>query len=108
MAKMPPWYGEYHSLLVKNFNLPDNEYESDRLEADEFEEDVDEEEFDELLVDIPLSEGMDGSSLFRVGDLVRHKKFGDGTVALVEGNKLEVYFAAGVKRVMDAFVTRLG
>ena len=42
---------------------------------------------------------------YDVGDRVRHKKFGDGTVTLVEGNKLTIRFDAGSeKRVLDGFV----
>ena len=41
-----------------------------------------------------------------VGLRVFHQKFGYGTVAEIEGNKLEIDFeAAGRKRVMDSFVT---
>jgi len=108
MAKMPSWYDEYHSLLVKNFNLPDNEYESNDVIQYGFEQDIDEEEFNELLVDIPLNDKSDGQSPFNIGDAVRHLKFGDGTVFAVDGNKLEIEFpSVGNKRVMDAFVTLL-
>ena len=41
-----------------------------------------------------------------VGLRVFHQKFGYGTVAEIEGNKLEIEFEkAGHKRVMDSFVT---
>ena len=41
------------------------------------------------------------------GDRVFHQKFGYGRVTAVEGGKLEIAFdKAGVKRVMDSFVTR--
>ncbi|SJZ48298.1 UvrD-helicase domain-containing protein [Consotaella salsifontis] len=44
-------------------------------------------------------------SLFSVGDRVFHLKFGNGTVAAVEGNKLTVDFdKAGQKRVLESFV----
>ncbi|WP_432757277.1 ATP-dependent helicase [Consotaella aegiceratis] len=44
-------------------------------------------------------------SKFSVGDRVFHLKFGNGTVAGVEGNKLTVDFdKAGQKRVLDGFV----
>ena len=47
----------------------------------------------------------DGPPAFDVGDRVRHRKFGDGTVTLVEGNKLTIRFDAGSeKRVLDGFV----
>jgi len=37
---------------------------------------------------------------------VFHQKFGYGTIAEIEGNKLEIDFElAGRKRVMDSFVT---
>ena len=40
-----------------------------------------------------------------VGARVFHEKFGPGTVAAQEGNKLEIDFdAAGRKRVIDSFV----
>jgi len=42
-----------------------------------------------------------------VGDRVFHEKFGQGTIAAQEGNKLEIDFdAAGRKRVIDSFVRR--
>jgi DNA helicase-2/ATP-dependent DNA helicase PcrA len=41
----------------------------------------------------------------RIGDRVIHEKFGEGTIATQEGNKLEIDFeAAGRKRVLDSFV----
>ncbi|MBC2670342.1 ATP-dependent helicase [Novosphingobium piscinae] len=43
-----------------------------------------------------------------VGDRVFHEKFGSGTIAAQEGNKLEIDFdAAGRKRVIDSFVRRV-
>lgn len=43
-----------------------------------------------------------------VGDRVFHEKFGTGTIAAQEGNKLEIDFeAAGRKRVIDSFVRRV-
>ena len=48
----------------------------------------------------------DDEPSFDVGDRVRHKKFGEGTVTLVEGNKLTIRFDQGSeKRVLDGFVT---
>ena len=45
------------------------------------------------------------SSDFKVGARVFHLKFGNGTVAVVDGNKLTVEFdKAGQKRVLDSFV----
>ena len=45
----------------------------------------------------------------RVGDRVDHAKFGPGTIAAQEGNKLEIDFdEAGRKRVLDSFVQRVG
>jgi DNA helicase-2/ATP-dependent DNA helicase PcrA len=47
------------------------------------------------------------SSAYAVGDRVFHEKFGPGTVAGVDGNKLTVDFdKAGQKRVVENFVTR--
>nr|WP_185985178.1 UvrD-helicase domain-containing protein [Aureimonas mangrovi] len=44
-------------------------------------------------------------SRFSLGDRVFHMKFGNGTVAVVEGNKLTIDFdKAGQKRVLDGFV----
>ncbi|TBW38685.1 ATP-dependent DNA helicase [Siculibacillus lacustris] len=43
---------------------------------------------------------------FVVGDRIFHQKFGNGTVAEVDGEKLSIDFdRAGRKRVVDAFVT---
>ena len=45
----------------------------------------------------------------RVGDRVDHAKFGPGTIAAQEGNKLEIDFdETGRKRVLDSFVQRVG
>jgi len=42
-----------------------------------------------------------------VGARVFHEKFGNGSVINIDGNKLDVKFdAAGLKRVLDSFVTR--
>ncbi|MCQ0987500.1 ATP-dependent helicase [Jiella marina] len=47
----------------------------------------------------------DQESRFSEGDRVFHLKFGNGTVALVDGNKLTVDFdKAGQKRVLEGFV----
>jgi DNA helicase-2/ATP-dependent DNA helicase PcrA len=46
-----------------------------------------------------------GTARFSEGDRVFHQKFGPGTVAAVDGNKLTVDFdKAGQKRVVDSFV----
>ena len=46
-----------------------------------------------------------GEAKFAEGDRVFHQKFGPGTVAAVDGNKLTVDFdKAGQKRVVDSFV----
>ena len=42
---------------------------------------------------------------FRSGTRVRHEKFGEGTVTLVDGNKLTIDFDDGsTKRVVASFV----
>jgi DNA helicase-2/ATP-dependent DNA helicase PcrA len=44
-----------------------------------------------------------------LGMRVFHQKFGYGTIAEIEGNKLEIDFEqAGRKRVMDSFVSLKG
>ena len=51
---------------------------------------------------------VDGGSDFTVGARVFHQKFGNGSVAVVDGNKLTVDFdKAGRKKVLDSFVERL-
>ena len=53
-----------------------------------------------------VSIGNKGRSDLSVGMRVFHQKFGYGSIAEIEGNKLEIDFeAAGRKRVMDSFVT---
>ena len=48
-----------------------------------------------------------GEPAFRPGERVLHQKFGAGTVADVDGNKLTIDFdTAGRKRVVDSFVAR--
>jgi DNA helicase II / ATP-dependent DNA helicase PcrA len=52
-----------------------------------------------------VSLGNPGRSDITVGQRVFHSKFGYGTVAEIEGNKLEIDFEhAGRKRVLDSFV----
>ncbi len=41
---------------------------------------------------------------FKIGDEVFHQKFGYGKVRAVEGEKLEVAFSTGIKKVLDSFV----
>ena len=53
-----------------------------------------------------VSLGNKGRDDLSLGQRVFHQKFGYGTIAEIEGNKLEIDFeAAGRKRVMDSFVT---
>jgi len=48
-----------------------------------------------------------GEATFQAGARVFHQKFGNGTVAAVDGNKLTVDFdKAGRKRVLDSFLER--
>ena len=50
--------------------------------------------------------GNPGRSDISVGMRVFHSKFGYGTVAEIEGNKLEIDFEqTGRKRVLDSFVS---
>ncbi|MES2338558.1 MAG: UvrD-helicase domain-containing protein [Pseudomonadota bacterium] len=53
-----------------------------------------------------VSLGNKGRDDLSLGQRVFHQKFGYGTIAEIEGNKLEIDFeVAGRKRVMDSFVT---
>ena len=53
-----------------------------------------------------VSLGNKGRSDIALGQRVFHSKFGYGTVAQIEGNKLEIDFEhAGRKRVLDSFVS---
>ena len=53
-----------------------------------------------------VSIGNKGRDDLTLGQRVFHQKFGYGTIAEIEGNKLEIEFeAAGRKRVMDSFVS---
>ena len=48
-------------------------------------------------------------SAFAAGQRVFHQKLGSGTIAPIDGNKLNVYFdKAGRKMVLDSFVERAG
>jgi DNA helicase-2/ATP-dependent DNA helicase PcrA len=48
-------------------------------------------------------------SRFKAGDRVFHLKFGNGTIAAIDGNKLTIDFdKAGQKRVLDSFVEAKG
>ncbi|AVX03974.1 DNA helicase [Maritalea myrionectae] len=47
------------------------------------------------------------SSRYKVGDKVLHLKFGEGTVAAVDGNKLSIDFpSVGRKKVLESFVQK--
>ncbi len=60
-----------------------------------------------LTIDGELVASSAAESSFARGDRVRHEKFGGGTVAEVDGNKLTIEFDAGDrKRVVASFVTR--
>jgi DNA helicase-2/ATP-dependent DNA helicase PcrA len=53
-----------------------------------------------------VSLGNPGRDDIALGQRVFHSKFGYGTVAEIEGNKLEIDFEhAGRKRVLDSFVS---
>lgn len=53
-----------------------------------------------------VSLGNKGRADLSLGQRVFHGKFGYGTIALIEGNKLEIDFEhAGRKRVLDSFVS---
>jgi DNA helicase-2/ATP-dependent DNA helicase PcrA len=53
-----------------------------------------------------VSLGNKGRSDLSLGQRIFHQKFGYGTIAEIEGNKLEIDFEqAGRKRVMDSFVS---
>jgi DNA helicase-2/ATP-dependent DNA helicase PcrA len=53
-----------------------------------------------------VSLGNPGRPDIALGQRVFHSKFGYGTVAEIEGNKLEIDFEhAGRKRVLDSFVS---
>lgn len=53
-----------------------------------------------------VSLGNKGRDDVSIGQRVFHQKFGYGTIAAIEGNKLEIDFeTAGRKRVMDSFIT---
>ncbi|HEY1145438.1 MAG TPA: DNA helicase II, partial [Allosphingosinicella sp.] len=53
-----------------------------------------------------VSLGNPGRTDISLGQRVFHSKFGYGTVAEIEGNKLEIDFEhAGRKRVLDSFVS---
>ncbi len=53
-----------------------------------------------------ISLGNKGRDDLTLGQRVFHTKFGYGTIAEIEGNKLEIEFeSAGRKRVLDSFVT---
>ena len=56
-----------------------------------------------------ISLGNKGRTDLSLGQRVFHQKFGYGSIAQIEGNKLEIDFEqAGRKRVMDSFVTIAG
>ena len=53
-----------------------------------------------------ISVGNKGRDDLTLGMRIFHGKFGYGTIAAIEGNKLEIEFEhAGRKRVLDSFVS---
>jgi DNA helicase-2/ATP-dependent DNA helicase PcrA len=53
-----------------------------------------------------VSLGNQGRTDLSLGQRVFHGKFGYGTIAAIEGNKLEIDFEkAGRKKVLDSFVS---
>jgi DNA helicase-2/ATP-dependent DNA helicase PcrA len=53
-----------------------------------------------------VSLGNKGRDDLSLGQRVFHGKFGYGTIAAIEGNKLEIEFEkAGRKKVLDSFVS---
>jgi DNA helicase-2/ATP-dependent DNA helicase PcrA len=53
-----------------------------------------------------VSLGNKGRDDLSLGQRVFHEKFGHGTIAAIEGNKLEIDFEhAGRKKVLDSFVS---
>ena len=53
-----------------------------------------------------MSLGNQGRTDLELGQRVFHGKFGYGTIAAIEGNKLEIDFEhAGRKKVLDSFVS---
>ncbi len=62
-----------------------------------------------LLIEGELTAKSSGTSAFDTGARVFHVKFGPGSVASVDGNKLTVDFdKAGRKMVLDSFVQKAG
>ena len=60
-----------------------------------------------MLIEGELTAKSTGTSAFDPGARVFHVKFGPGSVASVDGNKLTVDFdKAGQKRVLDGFVDK--
>ena len=44
---------------------------------------------------------------FSAGDIVRHDSFGEGRVIHVSGNKLDIEFKGGTKRVLSSFIDKV-
>ena len=62
-----------------------------------------------LLIEGELTAKSSGESAYGEGARVFHVKFGPGSVASVDGNKLTVDFdKAGRKMVLDSFVQKAG
>ena len=60
-----------------------------------------------ITIDGKLTASSGATSIFKAGERVFHDKFGYGTIAAVEGNKLTIDFEkAGQKHVVDSFVER--
>lgn len=106
LAKAPSWYNNYHSSLVKNFNLPDNEYEdTDSNDENAISTEAQQKTISEFLSSITFSPLESADFKFAVGDRVMHGKFGVGTVTLIDGNKVTATFDhSGERRVLGSFL----
>jgi hypothetical protein len=105
MAKAPIWYADYHAKLVKNFNLPDNEYDIEKVDPEYIPTTIDPEELINLIDDLTITSIEAASSRFLVTDKVSHHKFGKGTVVALEGMKVTVLFQDEIqRRILDPFL----
>lgn len=108
MAKRPDWYDSYHASLIKNFNLPDNEYEDNVAAQDESTETLDPAQFVTFVKDVVMPSLPSARPTISAGDEVMHTKYGTGTVLNANGRKLEVnFYMSGIKTVLDLFVTKI-
>lgn len=109
LAKMPQWYAQYHALLVKNFNLPDNEYVLDSAnDIAATSTELDQDDVNEVLLNLRSPDTADEVHNLQLNDKIIHEIFGIGKVIEIDGYKIKVLFDnSETKTILPKFLKKL-